>query len=208
MFFPQSKECSFFAKGTCTKGEKCQFSHNIEKNKKSKKMCTFYMKGKCTKGEMCAFQHIFTSGSAKVAAAAPIMDNDILIASGGACAADPITHIIPAVHIPGEFKPQINWRQSAKPWQKLLKNGGCDVCPACLGTPPNDGKTCLCCRMTALFCQDCVESPNGEMCPSCSGEFDVEEYAQFLFTEDNEDFDEDFDEDEDFDQQIEYYSQQ
>jgi hypothetical protein len=202
MFSPKSQACKFYNKGQCTKGAMCSFSHNLEKSdkiEKSEKVCTFYMKGNCTRGEMCLFKHILSPEKATVtskptsevmgAAAAPI----ISIA--------PIAPIVPVVHVPGDFKPQTNWRV-CQPFFKELQKGNCAVCPACLGNPPNDGKTCICCLITAPLCQDCVENQDGEMCHLCSGEFD--KYVDLLFTEDNEDLH--FDEDEEFEEQIAYYS--
>ena len=42
------------------------------------------------------------------------------------------------------------WRKPINPnWVQVLeKNPNCEVCPACLNTPPNDGLTCVCCHYT------------------------------------------------------------
>jgi len=68
-----SKICSFYLKGTCTKGEDCSFRHEREEisqqappwagigtPKSATPECTFYMKGRCTKGNECKFRHART----------------------------------------------------------------------------------------------------------------------------------------------------
>jgi len=67
------KECTFYLKGTCTKGTNCKFYHSgtqvgpsIEtSNSDSKEVklstktepCAFWSVGKCKKGDLCAFLH-------------------------------------------------------------------------------------------------------------------------------------------------------
>lgn len=66
--------CTFFAKnGSCKKGDKCMFTHEIsessnqKKEKKadySKRICTFFAKtGSCKKGDECEFSHEIVEGS-------------------------------------------------------------------------------------------------------------------------------------------------
>ena len=70
---PKSKTpCSFFAKGSCTKGESCRFSHSLPAGggggaaavtiTKSKTICSFFVKGICTKGDSCRFSHQLPAG--------------------------------------------------------------------------------------------------------------------------------------------------
>ena len=69
---PKSKTpCSFFAKGSCTKGESCLFSHSLPAGgggaaavtiTKSKTICSFFVKGICTKGDSCRFSHQLPAG--------------------------------------------------------------------------------------------------------------------------------------------------
>lgn len=50
-----SKVCSFYLKGTCTKGSNCRFSHAGSAT--APKKCTYFLKGKCSKGDECKFSH-------------------------------------------------------------------------------------------------------------------------------------------------------
>lgn len=48
--------CRFFLKGTCTKGERCQFSH--EYSNSNSVFCKFYNSpGGCNRGDYCNFRH-------------------------------------------------------------------------------------------------------------------------------------------------------
>ena len=57
--------CSFFLRGTCTKGDACVFSHEAPPGvtipdapaAKPKRICTFFLRGACTKGDDCVFSH-------------------------------------------------------------------------------------------------------------------------------------------------------
>lgn len=53
--------CAFFARGSCTKGSSCPFSHDEDdvtaSNAQLLKPCVFFFKGKCSKGDACMFSH-------------------------------------------------------------------------------------------------------------------------------------------------------
>ncbi|CAD7966377.1 unnamed protein product [Amoebophrya sp. A120] len=52
--------CSFFLRGTCTRGAQCPFLHD----KAQAPVCTFFLKGKCTKGAgSCPFRHDATAAN-------------------------------------------------------------------------------------------------------------------------------------------------
>lgn len=58
------KPCSFFAKGCCTSGAKCRFSHDPSlivplksEAKAQASPCSFFAKGSCTSGAKCRFSH-------------------------------------------------------------------------------------------------------------------------------------------------------
>ena len=99
----------------------------------------------------------------------------------------------PAAHIPGDFIPQTNWRVVAQGWFELLMKGDCEVCPACLGTPPKDGKICMCCGVTADFCEECTLTFKGQVCFSCTEEFHNPKYAEFVVIMDDTDDEDDAD---------------
>ena len=52
----KTRTCKFFAKGNCTKGEECSFSHE-QPLPKSETPCRFAQSGGCKKGDTCEFQH-------------------------------------------------------------------------------------------------------------------------------------------------------
>jgi len=52
--------CRFFAKGECTKGDKCTFSHDFDEDSlKAIDLCIHFAKGTCKKGDECTFNHDF-----------------------------------------------------------------------------------------------------------------------------------------------------
>lgn len=52
--------CRFFAKGECTKGDKCTFSHDLDEDSlKAIDLCIHFAKGTCKKGDECTFNHDF-----------------------------------------------------------------------------------------------------------------------------------------------------
>ncbi len=62
-FKPKKNEfCPFLLKGSCKKGELCDFSHDISKKEvkmddKKNKPCPFLKNGGCKKGNDCNFSH-------------------------------------------------------------------------------------------------------------------------------------------------------
>ena len=89
-----------------------------------------------------------------------------------------------AFAVPFTLHPSLNLRECDPDWLEKSPKVPEGVCPLCLNTPPNDGKTCQCCGIMAFFCEQCVE--DGEACPSCSGFFDNPEFDNF-FNDVNED---------------------
>ncbi|RUS22307.1 cleavage and polyadenylation specific factor 4, 30kDa [Endogone sp. FLAS-F59071] len=49
--------CKFFLKGTCNKGNACQFRHNTGRDKAV--VCKHWLRGLCKKGDQCEFLHEF-----------------------------------------------------------------------------------------------------------------------------------------------------
>ncbi|XP_077210146.1 E3 ubiquitin-protein ligase makorin-like isoform X2 [Tasmannia lanceolata] len=48
--------CKFFVRGTCFKGELCEFSHDWKDQ--ANNVCTFYQKGVCSFGSRCRYDHV------------------------------------------------------------------------------------------------------------------------------------------------------
>ncbi|XP_028776970.1 E3 ubiquitin-protein ligase makorin-like [Neltuma alba] len=53
------RHCKFFARGACTKGDQCEYSH--DRKNPSINICRFYQKGTCAFGGQCKYKHIQTS---------------------------------------------------------------------------------------------------------------------------------------------------
>jgi len=60
------KVCSYFQKGKCNKGDRCEFLHENNTNPygnvnassgSTPKVCQYFQKGKCNKGDRCEFLH-------------------------------------------------------------------------------------------------------------------------------------------------------
>ncbi|KAI8605337.1 hypothetical protein EDD21DRAFT_299656 [Dissophora ornata] len=63
------KDCTYFLKGHCPKGETCTFKHDLEARnaqlfkplpedaRKARGVCKFEKSGSCTKGDLCLFSH-------------------------------------------------------------------------------------------------------------------------------------------------------
>jgi len=54
--------CRYFMEGTCSKGERCTFSHNVTPNRTSEEArksetCKYFIVGSCMKGSSCQFSH-------------------------------------------------------------------------------------------------------------------------------------------------------
>ena len=50
--------CSFFARGTCTRGVACPFRHEKSAGPApDAPVCKFFLRGKCTRGDSCPFRH-------------------------------------------------------------------------------------------------------------------------------------------------------
>ncbi|CAL9157603.1 E3 ubiquitin-protein ligase makorin-like isoform X1 [Musa acuminata AAA Group] len=56
---PRRILCKYFARGTCLKGEYCEFSHDWRDQ--SNNVCNFYQRGLCTYGSRCRYNHIGVS---------------------------------------------------------------------------------------------------------------------------------------------------
>ncbi|KAF7824545.1 E3 ubiquitin-protein ligase makorin [Senna tora] len=48
--------CKFYARGSCLKGEQCDYSHDRKDTPVD--ICTFYQKGHCSYGSRCRYKHI------------------------------------------------------------------------------------------------------------------------------------------------------
>ena len=60
---PRKKPCAFFARGKCTAGEACKFSHDFEP-----RVCAFFVRnGRCTRGARCTFLHDKAARDSKLA---------------------------------------------------------------------------------------------------------------------------------------------
>ncbi|XP_042441109.1 E3 ubiquitin-protein ligase makorin-like isoform X1 [Zingiber officinale] len=57
---PRRVFCKYFGRGTCLKGESCNFSHDWRHQ--PNKVCTFYQKGLCNYGPSCRYNHVIVSG--------------------------------------------------------------------------------------------------------------------------------------------------
>jgi hypothetical protein len=55
------RPCPFYARGTCSRGTACRFSHQGSIDTSSienyRKPCRFFMRGHCGRGEACIFSH-------------------------------------------------------------------------------------------------------------------------------------------------------
>lgn len=54
-----TRVCSFFLSGNCTKGKECRYSHDSTKKPEtsSAPVCKFYLEGNCKQGNRCKFSH-------------------------------------------------------------------------------------------------------------------------------------------------------
>ncbi|KAL5496035.1 hypothetical protein ACEPAH_3128 [Sanghuangporus vaninii] len=55
--------CKFFKVGSCTAGQSCPFSHQVQQPGQQKDVCAWFVKGNCKFGHKCALAHILPGQS-------------------------------------------------------------------------------------------------------------------------------------------------
>lgn len=87
---PPRPACRFFARGACSKGAKCQFSHLVVPSDASSSTpilrapCRFFAQGACNKGANCPFAHLAVS-SDPCSSSAPVPRAPCRFFAQGAC---------------------------------------------------------------------------------------------------------------------------
>ncbi|KAF4465450.1 hypothetical protein FALBO_7702 [Fusarium albosuccineum] len=102
--------CTFYARGACSWGDACRFSHEAPippaSNQRSHKPCHFFARGHCKKGDLCSFSHDASGGNGREDRTA--FDGDDLVDEwsrelGGAWAEFGDGATIKAVSLPSDF---------------------------------------------------------------------------------------------------------